>query len=365
MAPRRFVLAFLAIVASGWVLFQASLLWLNPFGLFPWPIHARNAKPMHTHGEVFKARMLEQLHPEFVVFGNSRAEAGFRVDADVTGYGNGANAGISGGTFPEIALLIDHALMVTPAKAFLWVVDPNSFAQGQVRPPFKQLAIGHPTAAAESLWHKLAFQSDWSFLRDEAKARLQPAATDAIPYLDGNRGLRGDASMHRQTRGYGGARKASEAWEAIFADQKKAYAENTADNLARYQGLLARSCARGIRVVTLVPPIHARMVAVWERTYGAAFLARWLERLDAANREAAAACPGNPPELWTALVDSPIRSEPLPPADAPEAEMTHYWESSHFRHHLGDDVVRQIFLGQKARWIVAERSNTEAGESQR
>lgn len=362
MSTQRFVLIFLVVNVGGFMLLIAGALWVNPFGLFDWPNRAMNQRPMHSHGEVFKVRMIERHQPDFIIFGNSRAEVGFGVDDEVTGFANGVNAAISGGSFPEISRIIQHSLNVAKPKEMLLVIDPNSFTTASIRPSFEQLAIGRTIRFPEQIWRRVFFHSHWSYLWGEIDTKLR--SKDSLrpaPFLDGDRGLRGDESIRKQLRSEGGSRVASLHWERTFSRPSSNFSATAKNNLVVYRNLVLESCQRGIRFVTLLPPMNTRMVKLWTQTYGASFLNDWLSQIRGINAKAGETCKGVSPELWSAMIANSITTEEIPDPGVPETEMVHYWETSHFRRHVGDDVLAQINGRAYSEWVPAERLEPPSG----
>lgn len=359
MRARAYTASLLSCTLGGFVAAMGLLLWLNPFQLFAWPVRAINQRPMQTHGEVFKIGIIEHLQPELIIFGNSRAETGFGVDEAVTGIANGANAAISGGTFAEVSRLATHALQHAHPRIFIISIDPDSFSKTSIRPSFGQLRIGEPLGTLQQYWRKILFHAHWEFFWNEAEARLISRGERPEPFLQGRRGLRNEESMQHQVNEDHGSRNASFRWEQSFAKKPTNLAAATAHNFTLYRQLLAASCARGVRVITLIPPIHDRMVTVWLKTYGRDFLSQWISQLHEATVAARTGCQAQVPELWSAIVKASVRDEPLPAAGNSAAEMTHYWETSHFRRHLGDDVLAQILVGATPSWITVRKIDAD------
>lgn len=342
MSSRNFIINFLGLLALGFTSLLLALLWRNPFDLFDWPMRAASPKPMHTHVEVFKMRMIEKFKPDLIVFGNSRAEVGIPVNEEVTGFSNGVNAAISGGTLPEMIRLAEHALATGQPRVFLFVIDPNSFTQSSVRQSFDLLAIGKNPSGYEKLWRRVLFHAHWKYLWNETQATLNPSMRPT-PFLEGDRGMRSEASMKMQLAEDGGAEKASLKWELNFTRPAKNFKSISAINISSFKNLLSKACNQGVRVVTLLPPMHVRMLRIWEKSYGTEYMREWLAEISL-NDDNHNKCASY--QAWSAIEISAITTETFEPNDA-----RNYWESSHFRQHLGADVISHIFLNTNPKYI--------------
>ena len=339
---RRYLLTMLAAAACTALLAGAFSWWVDPLAINGSPrVQGFNALKPAIKGRARIYKTVNAARGEWpcLIVGTSRAETGFDPQH---AYFRGTpcfNAALGGQPYEESLDLVAAAASRGALKRVVAVLDfavANAHYEG---PPDRDPANYRP-------WRPIALalnlemlggaldtprRQDEALLREEQALWLPDGRYDFPPP---RRGHRHDALV-------------SEA--GYFAmnyfrgpERRFALATPTSQPLRNVRSLIALAHSRGIELVIVIAPAHARQ---WE-TIGAAGLwdawEEWKRALVAMNEQEAAKA-GKPAfALWDFSGYDEMTTEPFPALDDTRSRMRWYFDSSHFTPAAGNRALDRI-----------------------
>lgn len=346
----RVALAFVVVVAGN-VAFNVVM---NVYDIFPTPTWAGlndNKLGIDRHSRIAKAYAVARQQPEAIILGTSRAESTFDPTHPYFSGLRGYNLALPGAAVYEEYRYLQHATAGGQLKRAVLALDFQQFleARQQISDDFSEdrLALdaaGRPQApplkdivsllASGSAFH----ESWWSFQR-----RRQPSIYRADGYRSDSNDI---AAMLDKP---GGQKEEFLAVEKrylqMFRGKATALANTAAlerSPLADVERILSWSEEHGIDIVIVIPPVHARQLALlrdaglWES------FESWKRELSelSSRHQHGERCP---------LVDfanvNAISSEVVPPA-ASKLAMRYWRESSHATRAAGTAMLDVLQAGE-------------------
>ena len=281
---------------------------------------------------------LRHVQPRTVLFGSSTAQAGFNGLADwETKLPQPAyNAALLGASAHEIRLSIEHALRETPVETVVMVADFFAFNAHYL--DNERFEPARLAAASRDGWPGMmgadfaaftigrdALSLSWRTLASSRREQAVSAVAASYPWREHFRNCE---------RSYLGK------WLPPPA-QAYEFASGGINRLADFDAALQLCAKRGVRVIVLCPPIHARFhealsaAGVWPQYE---MWKRELARLTRA-RPAPSANPGAL-ALWDFSLFNEVTSEPVPADGA--GPMRWFSDSAHFTPELGKRVLAEM-----------------------
>ncbi|CAN7318902.1 hypothetical protein LJR289_001661 [Pseudoduganella sp. LjRoot289] len=282
-----------------------------------------------------KTYALARYRPDVVYVGNSRTEVGLPALPALFGGRTVFNAGLSGATLGDAAMMAQHAARVSRLHTLVWGLDAPSFS----------LDVGNTEMDAALLADGGGYLARRAMLNMKRAVSLE-MARDSLRLLSGAQegvcrsslaflGQRDTACLVHRFAQKGGTAAAVQPRLGEFVHG----VGPTADALNVLRARLAELCGKGARVRLYVNPTHALMLDTlyWAGKWGA--METWLRALAAAaDQRRAGGCD-------VTLVDfsgfNSVTTEPVPQASGRQ-DMAYYWEPSHYRDNVGRMILSRI-----------------------
>lgn len=340
---------FAAMTVAGLAGVAALNALVDPYGIYGlWQRPGLNANKAQQafHDRLVRAHAVRQQRPDALLLGTSRTQVGLEPRSPFLAARaqRPLNLGLSGGTPYEALRYLQHASalgQVRFAVLGLDVLGANAYALPNPEYAEERLAVdaaGRPNRAS--------FAADWAPTLLSLEALRASALTllrQREPSYFHPGGRRQEATLARRIEEQGGMRGAM-LWSEdyylgeymCFRLQREGGESQAREDLRR---LLAFARERDIRLHLFFSPAHARsQLALTAAGQWPAF-EQWKREVSQLVREA-----GGDVELWDfSGADPRFTGEPVPPAHDAQARMRWYWESSHYRHELGERVLARIF----------------------
>jgi hypothetical protein len=375
---RRYPLIALATAITVALLVGGFNLVVDPFGTFRLVEIAgvNAAKPeIATRVRLAKAYDVRRLRPTAIVLGTSRSHLALRMNHPGWGVPAGAryNLAFDGATPHEMFAYLQHAEAVTPLRQVVLGLDTWHLTGGpdEVRPDFDPTLLYRPHDLLSAIRVRLAdLRLLLSWDSAAASVRTLLAQGDAEPNwlaADGQRlgevFFRRPGEMFRDVSPEAYFR-AIDRQEIGFkteppprghprsSPRDAAGQELTAlDYIAK---IVAFCRDDDIDLRIFITPAHAHQLEIGAEIGETPAVEAGKRHLVAMLAEDAARHPGASP---FPLVDfsgySAITTERVPPPGS-RAEMANYWDSSHFKEHIGDLVLDRLFGVSEAQHPVPD-----------
>ena len=362
------------VAAGGMLAALAALVYSVNAAIDPYDMHGRSyafnrVKPeLREHSRLFKAAALSRLEPRVAAFGNSRTENGIAMRN--AGWASGArfNAAVNGATIAEIAAMFRFASASAHLEQAVIGIDFYSFnANLPVDAEFDDALISESSAERPWLFALYAARYDFSWDTLVASARTLMGQHTLAPYED-------DGHVNQTLLAQNVERNGGPA--VVFAKTERTYIESMyfpppARRFDRVDGqgrptldalreIVAIARRDRIDLRLFISPCHAhqwevlRAVGLWPDWEA------WKREVVALLEADAAAHPGEPPiPLWDFSGYNAYTTENIPLGR--DARMHWYWDASHYRDALGDQVLDRIFgAGDAAFGTRLTRDNIDA-----
>jgi hypothetical protein len=375
---RRYPMIALATAAVVLMLVGGFNLIVDPFGTFRLVEIAgfNAAKPeIATRVRLAKAYDLRRLRPTAIVLGTSRSHLALRMSHP--GWGVSAdsryNLAFDGATPHEMFAYLQHAQAVAPLRQVVLGLDTWHLTGGpdEVRPDFDPTILYRlrdPLSAALVRLADLRVLASWDTAAASVKTLF--SQRDAEPTWlapDGQRlgevFFRRAGEMFRDTSP-GAYFRAIDRQEIGFKSElpprsrsRSAAREATGQQLTALdyiEKIVALCRDEGIDLRIFITPAHAHQLEIGAEIGEMPAVETGKRRLVAILAEDAARHPG---AASFPLIDfsgySAITTERVPPPGSRE-EMANYWDSSHFKEHIGDFVLDRLFGVSEAQHPVPD-----------
>lgn len=336
-------LALLAAIAG----FDA---FIDPFDVFGAPaVSGINAVKhgIRSHTRTAKAYAIRHAAPRTVILGSSRSESAFSPAHPGFRARPVYNLAFSGAGIYEMLRYFQHAAAVAPVEEAIVAVDFGMFDATRARPTWDfdeaRLAVSRDGRPQPTPWRDLAslllsadaVKESWWSLRHQGDRRT----------TYGRDGLRDEQyDIPEILREYGGHRKTflqnEQGFVCGFADSRASFTfrddARGVDTIGLVGELMDAAVARRVRLVLLIPPIHARHLEVIRQSGLWDAFEEWKRRLAA---EAAA----HGVAFWDFAQANPVTTEPVPPLGDTASAMRWFRESSHARGDAGSHALNRIY----------------------
>ena len=343
--PRRYLWMLFGVTGGALVAIAALNVLADPFRVFATPIHAGlNDRAPDTSGFDRMAKPYELLRvlPRMVLFGSSTARVGFNslADWDTPLPKPAYNYALLGASAHEVRLSLAQALRECPVETVVMVadffafnahyLDNERFAPARLQAATRRGLPGFlgSDLAAFAIGREALGLSWQTFLTSR---RAKGSAGIVGPWWP-------DYPWHVHFRNC--ERSYLAKW---FPPPSHAYEfaspETGRDRLADFDASLRLCAGRGIRLIVLCPPIHARFQEAISAAGAWPQYEVWKREL-AIRTRAQQAQPSGSVELWDFSLFNDLTCEPLP-ADG-MGPMRYFSDSAHFTPEFGHLVLDEI-----------------------
>lgn len=348
-SSRRFLAVFAAVTVAGLLGVATLNALVDPYGIYGlWQRPGLNANKAQQifHDRLVRAHAVRAQRPDALLLGTSRTQVGLEPGSPVLAAraGRAVNLGLSGGSAYEALRYLQHASALGEVRFALVGLDALAFnAYAQPNPEYteERLAVD-----ADLRPNPTSFAADWlpTLLSMEAvRASALTVLRQREPSYFYASGRRQETTFEQRVVSEGGAR-ATMLWSedyylgeyACFAFRRPGGEAPALEDLRR---LLAFARERNIHLYLFFSPSHARSQLALTAAGHWPAAEQWKREVSALVQQA-----GDGVELWEfSGADPRYTAEPVPPAGNTQARMRWYWESSHYRHALGERVLARIF----------------------
>lgn len=331
----RYVWTLLSVLLVMMTLVGAVNFIVDPYGLWRVAeIEGFNAAKSERREQnyLFKAADLINQQPEVMLMGSSRAAFGLNPAHPVfaeQGYAGVYNAALTGGHLYAQRRYIEHAIHNNPKlKLIIWGVDFFAFAESVGLPAsfddnrlgVRQLPVGD---VVNALWSLDAFQaSAATVMSNMRRPYYQPYyANGQLTAMDMAEQVQRKGMMHRfeqslrlylnhptRFKRYKPSQKAWQDFETTLKEAKEA----------------------GIEVRLFISPVHLLLLEAMKARGVYTLYTDWVDRISAL------------PAFYDVQIGVDVRAEKL--AD----EMSFYWDVSHYRQNVGDQVLASVLTSHSS-----------------
>lgn len=312
---------------------------LDPYLLHQWdtPPVQRLRQPVEKLIAWGKAYAIAVYRPDTIYLGNSRTELGLAVPAG--GQARVFNAALSGSTLGDAIRMLGHARRAGPVRRVVWGIDAPSFT----------LAIGNSDLEAGIL------AQDGNYLARRVLVDLQRAVSvdmtqESLDLLRGRAetvcraslaayGQRDNACMAHRIAGWGGT-------GAVVGARTREFLRGAGPApgaLAALERAMTTACDVEWRLY--INPTHAMTIDALYWSGKDARYEQWLRGLASLGRRVRHA--GCDVRIYDFAGFNGVTSEPVP-RDGDRADMRNYWETSHYRDHVGAAILARLAGGPAA-----------------
>lgn len=285
-----------------------------------------------------KTYALARFQPQVLYAGNSRTELGLPVQPHWFGGRRVFNAALSGASLADAAAMVRHAAAVSKLDTVVWGIDAPSFS----------MEIGNTDFDRELV------AVDGYYLLRRGLINLKRALSvdmtlDSIRVLRGTfgsvclsslalMGQRDGRCVRDRIDRLGGTGKAILPRVRDFARG----GGPTGEAMQELAGSVTALCRKGTRLRLYINPTHAMTIDAlfWAGKWAA--LETWQAQLaELAQRQRRLGCDVR---VFDFSGFNDVTTETPPPVSG-AAEMRNYWETSHYRAHVGQMVLERMFGG--------------------
>ena len=352
--PRRYLWMLLGITFSALLAISAFNLLVDPFRVFGTPIRSGlNDRAPDTSGfdRMAKPYELVRVAPRTVLFGSSTARAGFLslVNWDTVLPRPVYNYALLGASAHEVRLSLTQALRECPIEAVVVVADFFAFNAHYL--DNERFDPARLTVAKRSNWSGFLGSDFAAFVIGREALGLSWETVVA----SWRAGASADAAVP-SSQGY--------PWHVHFRNCERSYmakwfpppwhlyefasAKTGDDRLADFDASLHLCGERGVRLIVVCPPIHARFQEALAAAGAWPHYEAWKRELTSRTcaQQAQPTGPGTA-ELWDFSLFNDMTCEALPPDGA--GPMRYFSDSAHFTQELGRLVLDEILEPAKSR----------------
>ncbi len=329
---------------------------IDPYAMTDWvnkPGFNSHKAALIDHTRIGKPLAVMRKQPKLLLMGISREARGFDLGSAAWGdlptprY----NLALDSGHIRELRDFYEHAANVAPIQElvigldFLLMFDARYLPQAY--DPRLLVLDGQPRLAVH--WRALQYLMSFDTLRD-AIATVSDEPHSVVEFDEF--GSRTDTALQQQPRRAGGQRNMFRFSEShqyfdnqirMLLDRPFTTDSNGYSTLADLGMLLDRAARDKVRVTLVIPPVHARQLEVYRLLGLWPAYEQWKQDvLSVASGKQHRQADDDYP-VWDFTTYHPITWENVPAKGDVETQMQYYWESSHFKRALGDQVLQRIF----------------------
>lgn len=310
-------------------------------------------KPVAYYNDrLFKLHEATRRRPNAVALGSSRVGMGIDPFHPFFAGTDSYNLGLTGAdmyetwrTWQHVAALREPQLVVVGLDFFMFNAlgrDHPGFREDRLRVNRhgSHQLVSHYVDLPPVLWSTEAIEASLTTIdfnrrthgSGERAARYERGRFDEQPWLEpiARRG-HGIEFFQRQN-------------DFIWQGFDFAYRDGRGGNrqLTAFSHLLADLQARGIAAHLFITPVHAHHLEVLRVSGRWDDFEAWKRDLVAANQAAATAAGTQPLPLWDFTGYAGANAEPVPSIGDADTRMRWYWEASHFKVDLGNQVLERL-----------------------
>ncbi len=285
-----------------------------------------------------KTYAVAKYQPQVVYVGNSRTEAGLPADPGLFDGKRVFNAAISGASLADAIAMLHHAMAVGPVDTVVWGVDYWSFSTDIGNTDFDRDLVA--TDRSYAIRRPLL---------DLKRALSFDMSSDSLALLTGRFGEDCQSSLAffgQRDKGCGLAMLANRGGvsKAMTVDIQAVKNKNLKieQALPLFTAELLRLCRANVRVMVYINPLHATTLENFYRQGHGDHLEHW-KRLMV--REVANTQTTLPGGCKLAFFDfsgfNSVTSETIPEVSG-KAIMQNYWEGSHYRAVVGEQILAKM-----------------------
>ena len=310
-------------------------------------------KPLFGDNHVLgKPFIVRRSQPHAVIFGTSRENHG--IDPTHSAWPVPAqqtyNLAMDAANMADIERLFEHASHVTTLEEVVIALDFLNMFDSSV-PGADNFDASLLVNDEQSPWttslHAARYFVSWPMLRDS----LATLAQQDPARIEFDSSGRRNSLVFEHAAGRFGQHHMFEYSEAKYLQARlrlplaRRYVPQDAEGptLRHLARILDHAAAAGIHVRLYITPVHARQLEVY-RTLGLwQTLEHWKQDVRATAAGAGLRQTQQSFDVWDFADYSSLTTEPVPAAGDTHARMQWYWESSHYRKALGDQILQRIF----------------------
>ncbi|WP_374580726.1 hypothetical protein [Pseudoduganella sp.] len=312
---------------------------LDPYLIHQWdsPQVQRLRQPVEKLNAWGKTYAIAVYRPDTIYLGNSRTELGLAVPP-----GSKArvfNAALSGSTLGDALRMLGHARQAAPVRRVIWGLDAPSFtlSQGNGELEAGLLARDGSYLARRRL---LDLQRAVSIDMTRESLDMLRGRNEAVCHASLARyGQRDGVCMRHRIAGWGGTGAVVNARTREFLR-----GEGPSDSaLPALEGAIRNAC--GVQWRLYVNPTHAMTIDVLYWAGKGGQYEAWLTALAGVGQRLRAA--GCDVRIYDFSGFNSVTSESIP-RTGDTSDMRNYWETSHYREHIGDAILARLDGGPLA-----------------
>ncbi|MFC1574714.1 hypothetical protein ACFL3Z_01390 [Gemmatimonadota bacterium] len=346
---RRFGIA--AVLLLGFVIAVNSL--VDPYRLFPWNgIPAVRDYETKRGSRAYKSGQVAGGGYDFLILGSSRADVGYDPMQSVLVSSSAYNAALAGTSMFEALEVLDLATHHHPGlRTVLLGVDLVMFNEAVDFGEDNRISLLNPEMGRTARWVELLLS--WEATEASMATVLSRARRERSIYS-----LQGWCQHISDRLGQIPVRSRFARSLATFAGPSGHYGAFSLDpeKLSSVDSALAMALRNDLVVRVVLSPIHATQMDLIHR------MGRWEDfetmKESLLTSTLAAREKGLDVELWDFAGFGVPQTEVVPPDSVPE--MVFFWENSHFKAELGNQVLAQVFGGVSGPGVLLSRENMDA-----
>jgi hypothetical protein len=283
-----------------------------------------------------KTYAMARFRPAVVYLGNSRTELGLPTRVPMFAGRDVFNSALSGASIGDAIALAEHARRVSRLDVVVWGIDAPSFSMEEGNTELdRELIAGGP----HYLWRRglLNLRRALALDMTQDSIRLLRGAFGAVCHSSlVFHGTRDDGCLDLPVGGWVGT-------EAAILPRTREFIRAsgpTAEAFSAFEASVDALCGDGAKVRLYINPTHAMMLDALYWAGKWAPLEAWQRGLAAlAGRQRGRGCDVR---VYDFSGYNSITTETLPQVSRRNM-MQHYWETSHYRGHVGRMILGRIF----------------------
>lgn len=288
-----------------------------------------------------KTYALAKFRPGIVYAGNSRTELGLPTRTALFAGKDVFNGALSGASLGDAIAMVRHANAVSRLDTVIWGIDAPSFSMEIGNTDFDRELVASDRfylARRGLLNMKRALTTDMTMdsLR-LLRGTFGRACHSSLAYY----GQRDDVCVRDRIDGWGGTSKA-------IVPRIREYirgAGPTAEAMAALDETTAELCKSGAKLRLYINPTHAMTADALYHAGKWPAMEDWQGRLaELGQRYRAQGCDAR---VYDFSGFNSITTEAIPQASG-TADMTYFWETSHYRVNVGAMILNRMFDGKEA-----------------
>jgi len=309
---------------------------LDPYLIHQWQTAKvqRLRQPVEKLNAWGKTYALALYRPATIYLGNSRTELGLAVPHGANS--RVFNAALSGATVGDALRMLGHARQVAPIQKVVWGIDAPSFtlSAGNSELENELLAKDKGYLTRRIL---LDLQRGVSFdMTRDSLAMLRRQVPAVCRASLAQFGQRDGACIRYRIAGWGGTAE-------VIGSRTREFLRGegpSGDTMGALEHAMLSGC--GLQWRLYVNPTHAMTIDVLYWAGKAAQYEAWLQDLAAMGKRVRMA--GCDVRIYDFSGFNRVTSEAVPrPGD--KSEMRNYWETSHYREHVGAAILARLAGG--------------------